>query len=208
MKRKLFTTYTQSLHTKWRQLALLVALAVTSLAAGLAVAPTTAHAVAVEGSWSCTVPSGWVWSAVRSDASCSGKISHRLTRPAEGNWVCRIPIAWSYDDLSSDPLYGPCQLGFSRGKAVHSVIPRAGRTVCELPKNNKWAYYGTSSDPSRTACRLGGANGVTGITLITPATNVWACNVPAGFTYTQTQLFKGPGRNPCLGSLSYLLKKI
>lgn len=36
----------------------------------------------------------------------------------------------------------------------------------------------------------------------------WACNVPAGYTYSQRHVFNGSGTNPCLGSSSYLLKKL
>jgi hypothetical protein len=195
-----------ALSTSWRRASLLVAAAATALVSSLAMIPTSASAAGLDGTWSCTIPSKHVWSAIRSDSSCPDGLSKLLALPAEGKWVCKLPTPWTYDTLERETTHGPCQLGASRGTSYHLITPRAGRIACELPKNNIWTYNGVSTNTNTTACRLGG--GATGIVLVTPATNVWGCVVPTGFTYTQSQLNTGGNPNPCLGMFIYLLKKL
>ncbi|MEV7169180.1 hypothetical protein AB0O18_05755 [Streptomyces sp. NPDC093224] len=181
-----------------RLLALLTLLfGVLALAPG---SPAWGRTAGLGGTWSCTVPAGYVWDSISN--GCSNSIQYRLQTPADGKWSCKVPDAWTYDaiddTLSGEP-YGPCQLGASKGKATRLAAPVDGRWVCELPRQGVWTYDRISSSPVLSGCSVYGGN----FYLRKPVTGLWACTVPAGFTRAQTSGSTTTCRGP-----QYLLRQL
>src|SRR5262249_47998022 len=65
--------------------------------------PVTAHEVGVASlhrTWNCVVPSGYIWSSVRSQPSCGSRYESFLLDAVNNNltgqWACAIPGGYSY----------------------------------------------------------------------------------------------------------------
>ncbi|MFJ8435943.1 hypothetical protein ACIQ9P_32045 [Kitasatospora sp. NPDC094019] len=181
------------------------ALVLTVLAALAALGPWTtgpasANTTGLDGTWSCTVPAGYVHDAIASGCGGSG-VTFRLLTPATGRWSCAVPDAWTYDALDSSlggKPYGPCQLGASKGSATRLLAPVDGAWVCAPPKAGVWTYDRISTTPVLSGCSAYGGN----YHLRTPATGLWACTIPAGFTSSSTT-----ASTDCRG-YSHLLRRL
>ncbi len=61
----------------------------------------------LDGTWACSVPSGYTWDQVEPTGTC-GSLSYRyrLRTPVNGLWACAIPFGWSYDSLRATSVCG------------------------------------------------------------------------------------------------------
>lgn len=64
-------------------------------------------ALSLDGTWACSVPSGYVWDQVEPTGAC-GSLSYRyrLRTPVNGLWACTIPFGWTYDSIRSTNVCG------------------------------------------------------------------------------------------------------
>ncbi|WDZ86414.1 hypothetical protein [Micromonospora cathayae] len=63
--------------------------------------------LSLDGTWSCSVPSGYVWDWVQNTSACGASpYQYRLRTPVNGLWACTIPFGWTYDSIRSTTLCG------------------------------------------------------------------------------------------------------
>ena len=64
-------------------------------------------ALDLDGTWACSVPSGYTWDQVERTSAC-GSLSYRyrLRTPVNGLWACAIPFGWTYDSIRSTSVCG------------------------------------------------------------------------------------------------------
>ncbi|SCE87225.1 hypothetical protein GA0070618_1544 [Micromonospora echinospora] len=63
--------------------------------------------LSLDGTWSCSVPSGYTWDWVQVSNSCGSlRYQYRLRTPVNGLWACSIPMGWAYDAIQPTNLCG------------------------------------------------------------------------------------------------------
>ncbi|MEU3457285.1 hypothetical protein ABZ671_27335 [Micromonospora sp. NPDC006766] len=61
----------------------------------------------LDGTWACSVPSGYVWDQVEPTGACGSlKYRYRLRTPVNGLWACAIPFGWTYDSIRFTSVCG------------------------------------------------------------------------------------------------------